>query len=113
MEDIARFLLEIGVLKNVKRSGWWMAGVKDPETVAEHSYRTAIIGYFLAKKEDELQKEKALVDKLLPQLLAEYNEAHEDIDIEIFGQASFGDSLRTRGESGATGDDEDIIVSKS
>ena len=51
MEDIARFLLEIGVLKNVKRSGWWMAGVKDPETVAEHSYRTAIIGYFLAKKE--------------------------------------------------------------
>ena len=51
MDDIARFLLEMGVLKNVKRSGWWMAGVKDPETVAEHSHRTAIIGYFLAKKE--------------------------------------------------------------
>ena len=47
-KDIAKFLYEMGQLKRVKRSGWWIAGVKDPETVAEHSFRTAVIAYLLA-----------------------------------------------------------------
>jgi putative hydrolases of HD superfamily len=46
--DVAAFLHETGHLKRTRRSGWWIAGVKDPESVAEHSYRTAIIGYVLA-----------------------------------------------------------------
>ncbi len=49
--DIAKFLYEIGQLKRVKRSGWWIAGVKDPESVAEHSFRTAAIAYLLAHLE--------------------------------------------------------------
>jgi len=49
--DIAKFLYEIGQLKRVKRSGWWIAGVKDPESVAEHSFRTAVIAYLLARLE--------------------------------------------------------------
>jgi putative hydrolase of HD superfamily len=50
-KDIAKFLYEMGQLKRVKRSGWWIAGVKDPESVAEHSYRTAVIAYVLAQLE--------------------------------------------------------------
>jgi len=38
----------MGQLKRVKRSGWWIAGVKDPESVAEHAFRTAVIAYLLA-----------------------------------------------------------------
>ncbi len=49
--DIAKFLYEMGQLKRVKRSGWWIAGVKDPESVAEHSFRTAAIAYLLAHLE--------------------------------------------------------------
>jgi len=49
--DIAKFLYEMGQLKRVKRSGWWIAGVKDPESVAEHSFRTAAIAYILAQLE--------------------------------------------------------------
>ena len=49
--DIAKFLYEVGQLKKVKRSGWWIAGVKDPESVAEHTFRTAIIAYLLARLE--------------------------------------------------------------
>ena len=49
--NIAKFLYEVGQLKRVKRSGWWIAGVKDPETVAEHSFRTAVIAYLLARLE--------------------------------------------------------------
>lgn len=52
MKDIAKFLLEMGMLKNVKRSGWWMAGIKHPESVADHSFRTAAIGFMLAKMEN-------------------------------------------------------------
>ncbi len=50
-EDLAKYLYEAGQLKRVKRSGWWMAGIDDPESVAEHSYRAAIIGFVLAKLE--------------------------------------------------------------
>jgi 5'-deoxynucleotidase YfbR-like HD superfamily hydrolase len=47
-EAIASFLYEMGLLKRVKRAGWLVAGVADPETIAEHTFRTAIIGYVLA-----------------------------------------------------------------
>jgi putative hydrolase of HD superfamily len=32
----------------MKRSGWWIAGITDPESIADHSMRTAILGYILA-----------------------------------------------------------------
>lgn len=47
----AGYLLEMGALKRAKRSGWWIVGVKDPETIAEHSFRTAVIGSVLAMME--------------------------------------------------------------
>ncbi|MBA0053189.1 HD domain-containing protein [Streptomyces sp. AJS327] len=47
----AGFLLEMGMLKRAKRSGWWIAGVKDPETIAEHSFRVGLIGSVLAMME--------------------------------------------------------------
>jgi putative hydrolase of HD superfamily len=46
-----RYLFELGMLKRAKRTGWWIAGVKDPETIAEHSFRTAILGSMLAAME--------------------------------------------------------------
>ena len=45
------FFAECGMLKRVKRSGWWMAGIPYDESVAEHSFRCAVIGYALAKIE--------------------------------------------------------------
>ncbi len=52
MENIAKFIYELGLLKRVKRSGNWAMGVKDPETVAEHVFRAAIIGRILAELEN-------------------------------------------------------------
>jgi putative hydrolases of HD superfamily len=51
LEATTRFLYEVGHLKHSKRTGWWFAGIKDPETVAEHSFRVAVIGYVLALME--------------------------------------------------------------
>ena len=42
---------EAGILKSVRRSGWWMIGIKNGESVAEHSFRTVLVGYILAKLE--------------------------------------------------------------
>lgn len=47
----ATFLTEVGHLKRTKRAGWWIAGVRDPESVAEHSHRAAVIAYVLALME--------------------------------------------------------------
>lgn len=50
-DNIINFLAEAGQLKRVKRSGWWVAGIKDPESVADHCFRCAVLGYLLAKME--------------------------------------------------------------
>ena len=41
----------MGYLKQLKRAGWGMIGIPHPESVAEHSFRTAILGYILASLE--------------------------------------------------------------
>lgn len=51
MKNIAKFFYELGQLKKIKRSGWWIANIKDPETVAEHSFRAIMVGRILAELE--------------------------------------------------------------
>ena len=51
MDSIADYIFEAGMLKRVARSGWWAEKVKYPESVAEHSFRTAIVAFILAKME--------------------------------------------------------------
>ena len=48
---VAGFLYESGHLKNTPRAGWQIAGIKQPESVAEHSYRVGVIAYILAHLE--------------------------------------------------------------
>ena len=40
----------VGKLKELKRSGWLMRKVPNPESVADHSFRTAVLAMFLASK---------------------------------------------------------------
>ena len=51
LNSIAKYFYEVGTLKHQRRTGWWRMGVRDPESVAEHSYCTAVIGYILASLE--------------------------------------------------------------
>lgn len=48
MKNLAHFLFEVGMLKRTPRSGFQFLG-SGAESVAEHSFRTAIIGYTLAR----------------------------------------------------------------
>lgn len=51
LAQVARFLFEAGTLKQSRRTGWWMAGVRDPESVAEHAWRASLIASIIAKLE--------------------------------------------------------------
>lgn len=66
---LMNFIAEAGMLKRVKRSGWWVLGIKDVETVAEHSFRCAVIGYIIARME------KTAPYKVL--LMTLFNDIHE------------------------------------
>jgi len=48
---LAAFGYELGVLKRIRRAGWWHAGVRDPESVAEHSMRVAQLAAVIAAEE--------------------------------------------------------------
>ncbi|OGD93073.1 hypothetical protein A2697_02075 [Candidatus Curtissbacteria bacterium RIFCSPHIGHO2_01_FULL_41_44] len=48
--SLIKFLKIVGKLKKVKRTGWLVAGIKNPESVAEHSYRLAVLSMVLGKK---------------------------------------------------------------
>ena len=69
IKKLTNFLFELGALKHVKRSGWWIINVKDPENVAEHSFRAGVLGYVLAKMEN------VDADKVVKMCL--FNDLHE------------------------------------
>jgi putative hydrolase of HD superfamily len=49
--SVANFAHEMGVLKRLRRAGWWQVGVRDPESVAEHSLRVAQLAGLIAAEE--------------------------------------------------------------
>ncbi|GLW11173.1 haloacid dehalogenase [Microtetraspora sp. NBRC 13810] len=51
LTGLTGLLYEIGLLKRYKRTGWLVAGVRDPESVADHSFRTALIAGVIAALE--------------------------------------------------------------
>src|SRR3989344_1970501 len=51
MKSIAKLIFEIGTLKRLKRAWLKHEGVSNPESVSDHSYRTTVIGYIIAKLE--------------------------------------------------------------
>lgn len=48
---MAQFAFEMGVLKKVRRAGWWHTGVRDPESVAEHTMRVSQLAALIAAQE--------------------------------------------------------------
>ncbi|MBI4980209.1 HD domain-containing protein [Candidatus Woesearchaeota archaeon] len=52
ISPITKFLLEVGKLKKVKRTGWLLKGISSPESVAEHSFRVAVMAMTLSEGRD-------------------------------------------------------------
>lgn len=60
MKSIVNFLFEVGMLKKTPRTGYQFLG-SGKETVAEHAFRTAVIGYLLSLKESDADPMKTLL----------------------------------------------------
>jgi len=67
--NVLDFISEAGMLKMVNRSGWSVLGIRDAETVADHSFRCAVIGYLISHMEG------ANIEKVL--LMTLFNDMHE------------------------------------
>ena len=52
MDDLLRFLHLAGRLKETARAGWALRGVAAPESVADHSFRLALLAFVLAPRFD-------------------------------------------------------------
>ena len=65
--DLLNFAITSGKLKKLKRSGWVRHKIKDSESVADHSFRTAILAFILAK-DFSLNREKVICMSLIHDL---------------------------------------------
>ncbi|MDY6852888.1 MAG: HD domain-containing protein, partial [Thermodesulfobacteriota bacterium] len=59
MDQVADFLFETGMLKKTPRTGYQFLG-NGSETVADHSFRTAVIGFVLARLTPGADKNKVV-----------------------------------------------------
>jgi putative hydrolase of HD superfamily len=67
LEDLLDFITAVGRLKRLPRTGWVDSGVEDPESVADHSFRTTFITMVLADLQG-LDSERAMRIALLHDL---------------------------------------------
>lgn len=58
--SLVDLLLAAGSLKNLPRTGWRLAGIRDCESVADHSYRVALIALLLGDLIAGLDRERLL-----------------------------------------------------
>lgn len=72
MKELIDFFYKIGKLKKMPRRGWVIRDIKNPETIAEHSFRAAIIAWFLGRKKENLDIERVLKIALIHDLCELY-----------------------------------------
>lgn len=71
MEELLDFFIKVGKLKKMPRRGWVINQIKNPESIAEHIFRAAIMGWFFGKKKG-LNIEKLLKIALIHDLCEIY-----------------------------------------
>jgi len=71
MKSLLDFFINIGKLKEKPRRGWLFYGIKNPETTADHLFRSAILGWVLNKSKG-LDEEKLLKTLLLHDIFEVY-----------------------------------------
>lgn len=109
LKAIADFLFEVGMLKRTPRSGYQFLGTGS-ETVAEHSFRSAVIGYVLARISGNLATERVVLMCLFHDLVEartgdlnyvnkKYVKADEDAAVrDMTEELFFGEEVRNLAE---------------
>ncbi|MFH1751428.1 MAG: HD domain-containing protein [archaeon] len=84
MNDLIELFHKVGELKKLKRAGWVLKKIPNPESVADHSFRVAVMTLLLARKAglNELKCVKmALIHDLAESIVGDLT-PHDGITIE-------------------------------
>jgi len=74
MDNIIKFLSKVGKLKGMPRRGWVIRDIKNPESIAEHTFRVAIMAWVLAdQKNNKLNLEKLIKMALIHDICEVYS----------------------------------------
>lgn len=68
MDKLLKFMTLIGDLKRVKRAGWVLRQVQEPESVADHMYRMAILSFLVDPASSGLNKDRCIKISLVHDL---------------------------------------------
>lgn len=85
-ESVAALSRKLGSLKETKREGWSLKGIENPESVADHNYRVAIMSMII------LDKYPSLTTKL------EKTRVYDLIMVHDWGVIETGDVISERGK---------------
>jgi len=67
-ENIVNLFIQLGILKEIERTGWVLKGIRTPESVADHNLRTTLIAMILGNRYKEIDKHKLLEMSLIHDL---------------------------------------------
>ncbi len=70
--QIVNFLTQVGKLKERKRRGWILNGIRNPETTAGHTFRMIMLVWLLGKEKKGLDLEKILKMALIHDICEVY-----------------------------------------
>jgi len=87
MDMIVDFMIELGKLKRLKRKGWLLRGIKDAETVSQHTFRITLMAWLFGRKRG-LDIGKVLKTSLVHdfcQIYTGYETPHEPLFFNFLG----------------------------
>ncbi len=106
MNKAIEFLVEIGKLKNTERTGWVVEGVKSPESVSDHSFRTAIAVMVFGKDRKDLDLNRCLKMALVHDI-AESQIGDVLVDWKVKGHGSKMDRVADKSKHGITQEEKE------
>lgn len=60
MNNLLEFFIEVGELKRMPKRGWVLREVKNPETIASHTFRAVLMAWILGNRKTGLNMERLL-----------------------------------------------------
>lgn len=72
--DVANRLIEKGIISSIKKDGLTHFSAANPQRIKD----------YVENKKQEIEKERELIDDMLPELISRYNKTEEQTDVEVF-----------------------------
>lgn len=72
MNNSLNFFIEVGKLKEMLRRGWVLRNIKNPESIADHTFRVTLMAWILGKRKQNFNIEKVIKMALIHDLCEVY-----------------------------------------